>query len=84
MQRVTLTLPDELIEELEVLCLRLQCSRSALVSLALTEQVSLLSSFCDDISDLDEGKPVFRRAKGESLALIQKRYRELLDEFERY
>lgn len=84
MQRVTVTLPDDLVVDLDIVSSQIGCSRSALVSLVLSEQLELLSSLASRIQSTSSEHLVVKRAKGESLELIEERYRELLDGFEMY
>lgn len=84
MQRITATLPDNLVDELESLTKVIGCSRSSLMSLMLSEQMPLLSSLASKINETPSTLITYKRAKGESLKLIEERYREILDGFEMY
>lgn len=82
MRRITLTLPDDVVDDVDILASHIGCSRSALVSLALKYHLSSIEALTDDIRNSDSRHIDYLRAKGESLTAISDRYREFLDGFE--
>lgn len=84
MQRVTTTLPDDLVDKLDTVSSLIGCSRSALVSLVLSEQLDLLMRIASGLRETPSEEVTLLRAKGESLTRIEQRYREILDGFEMY
>jgi metal-responsive CopG/Arc/MetJ family transcriptional regulator len=84
MDRITCTLPPELVDKLDAVSRIIPCSRSSLISLMLSENISLIEKLCFEIRDVNSNDVIVRRASGQSVAKIEERYREILDGFEMY
>lgn len=81
MRRITLTLPDDLVSEIDILATHLYCSRSAFISLSLEHHLGSLSDLADMVSRVPRDYVSLSRARGESIDDISQRYREFLNEF---
>jgi metal-responsive CopG/Arc/MetJ family transcriptional regulator len=84
MDRISCTLPPDLVSQLDMLASLIGCSRSALMSLMLSENIGVIEKLCFNIRDVKSQDVVVKRAAGQSLAKIEERYREILDGFEMY
>jgi len=84
MERITITLPPDLVEQLDAVSRVIPCSRSSLVSLMLSENIKILENLCFEMRDINPEDVVFKRARGQSVTKIAERYREILDGFEMY
>jgi metal-responsive CopG/Arc/MetJ family transcriptional regulator len=84
MERITCTLPPELVSQIDSICDVIPCSRSALVSLILSENIEVISALATSNSIPRTEDLTYKRARGESINKIADRYREVLDGFEMY
>jgi len=84
MERVTVTLPSELVDQLDLVSKIIPCSRSALVSLMLSESIGIIEKVCFDIREVNPDHIILKRARGQSISKIEERYKEILSEFEMY
>jgi metal-responsive CopG/Arc/MetJ family transcriptional regulator len=84
MDRISCTLPPDLVSQLDTLAGVIGCSRSSLISLMLSENISVIEKLCFNIRDVNSQDVIVKRASGQSLAKIEERYREILDGFEMY
>jgi hypothetical protein len=84
MARLTFTIPDELVLELDTLSSVMGCTVSALVNLIVTER---LEHFQDHLLFQQESlpePPILKRARGDSLEDLEQRYKDFLHEFDRH
>jgi metal-responsive CopG/Arc/MetJ family transcriptional regulator len=84
MDRITCTLPPELVDQLDAVSRIIPCSRSSLISLLLSENIDVIEKLCFEMREVDSNDVVLKRARGQSITKIEERYREILDGFEMY
>lgn len=84
MARLTFTIHDDLVLELDTLSNIMGCTVSALVNLIVTER---LEHFQDHLLFREETlrePPILKRARGDSLEDLEQRYKDFLREFDRH
>ena len=78
--RITVSLPQGIVDDLDYVSSKLRCSRSALLSIALSESMPGLRQICsclpDPGSDVDEVDA--RRFRGESARVLGDMFGKLL------